>query len=285
MPAPPSTLHKALKKVRRRTFLATKRMLQKTRSSGSPGDKQVHFVAGVQRSGTNMMMNVLEQHLDTDVYHETDPRAFDHYEMRPPNEIRALVAASPARHVVIKALCELQSLSSLLDRFMPAKAAWIIRNVDDVVNSHLRLWTGMPESIRRIVEETETAGWRGRGLSPDTLETLRRHYHPGLSNASACALFWYLRNVLYFEQQLDTDPRVILVRYEDLVTEPHSKFHEIFSFFGLDYTPRIGRRVFASSVRKSTPPEIEAPVRRLCEDLDDRLKSCIQLKRDSVTAG
>jgi hypothetical protein len=271
MPFPSNLLERAYKRSRGWAFLTGKDLVQRL-TRRDPSAKQVVFVAGVQRSGTNMMMSVLERSLETDVYHERDPRAFDAYEMRPPEVIRDLIDRSPAPWVVIKSLCELQDIGTLLDGFAPAKAIWVVRDLDDVVNSHLQLWTGMPESIRRIVEEGDTAGWRGRGMSADTLSVLKDHYHPGLDNPSACALFWYFRNILFFEQNLDRDPRVRLVRYEHLVTNPHETFGSLFSFLGLRYTQRVSRRVFASSVRKANPPAIDPAIRLLCEDLNARLE-------------
>jgi hypothetical protein len=173
--------------------------------------------------------------------------------------------------VVIKALCELQILRALLDEFEPAKAVWVIRDYEDVVNSHLVLWRKMPEKIGKIVANRDRAAWRGRGMSDDTLALVKSLYHSEISNASACALFWYFRNVLYFEQGLDKDPRVELVRYEDLVTQPNEKFSKLFEFLGIGYTPRVARKVFASSVRKKAPPTIEPAIQEICESLRARL--------------
>jgi len=53
------------------------------------------FVAGMQRSGTNMLMNVLEESLATDVFHERDPCAFHDYQMREYPVIQGLVDQSP----------------------------------------------------------------------------------------------------------------------------------------------------------------------------------------------
>jgi hypothetical protein len=276
MPPSSNLFHRALRKAQRQAFLVSKDLLQRaTRGRAGDGGKQVVLVAGVQRSGTNMMMNVLERSLETDVYHERDPRAFDSYEMRPRHVIRKLIDRSPASCMVIKSLCELQDLAALLDEFAPARAVWVVRDFDDVVNSHLRLWTGMPESIRRIVEDGDTAGWRGRGMSRETLALLRDHYHADLDIPSACALFWYFRNVLFFEQHLDRNPLVRLVRYEHLVTHPHETFGSLFEFLGLRYTPRISRHVFASSVRKAEPPKIDPAIRRLCEGLTLRFESIL----------
>ncbi|EDZ67934.1 hypothetical protein NOC27_1261 [Nitrosococcus oceani AFC27] len=263
----------ALAKVEHRTFLLRKKAYQTLFLSPScKAVKQVIFIAGVQRSGTNMLMDVFERDYETVVYHERDKRAFDSYEMRSREVIHRLVKESSAQHVVLKALCELQELRHLLDEFMPSKGVWLVRSYEDVVNSHLALWTGMPESIRRIVQDRNTAGWRGRGMSGKTHALIRSLYHPGISNASACALFWYFRNILFFEQNLDQDSRVRLVCYEQLVQRPAEILNELFAFLGITYTPRVSRKVVASSVRRKPPPEIDSAILEVCDELSTRMK-------------
>ena len=241
---------------------------------GTAPAKQVSFVAGVQRSGTNMMMDVLERSLVTDVYHEHDSRAFDGYELRSPEVIRKLIERSPAGHVVIKALCELQDLSQLLEYFAPAKAVWVLRDYADTVNSHIALWNKMPYFVGETVKSRQgAAGWRGRGMSDATHELVSRLYTSDISNASACALFWYFRNVLFFEQGFDRDERVLLVRYDSLVTNPREQFESTFRFLGLPYSPWVHRKVVSSSVRKRPAPDLTAEIEAVCRDLARRFEA------------
>ena len=65
-------------------------------------DKVVFFLCGVQRSGTNMIMNILDRSWKTQVFHESDPRAYLDYEMRPDETIRRLFLGSPAKSVIFK---------------------------------------------------------------------------------------------------------------------------------------------------------------------------------------
>jgi hypothetical protein len=235
-------------------------------------DRRVVFVGGVQRSGTNMVMDALERSLETVVYHERDPRAFHEFQMRPPPVIRALVAEAPARTVVVKALCELQDLGRLLDDFAPAKAIWVVRRYEDMVNSHMKKWRGCPATLGAMVADPAAGGWRGRGMSEAARAVLARHHRPDMSDASAVALFWYLRNVLYFEQGFERDPRLIAVRYESLVREPEAQFRRLFAFLELPYGRRIAKGLFASSVGRDPPPDIAPDVRRLCDDLARRFE-------------
>lgn len=259
-------------KIARYAFLAGKRAWQRLALPRGGGPRRCYvLVAGVQRSGTNMLMDVLERSIETDVYHETDPRAFDNYQMREPEVIEALARASRARVFVIKTLCELQSLDQLMRRFSPARAVWIIRHYDDVTNSMARAFPQLTRPIKRMASRRQSAGWPGDGMSDETHDHLRRLVHSEIDLHSACALMWYLRNVLYFERGFDADERILPIHYEDVVTVPAQVFPDLFAFLHVPYSAYAARKVVASSVRRNPPPSIEPGIRDLCESLYVRI--------------
>jgi hypothetical protein len=230
-------------------------------------DRSRVFVAGMQRSGTNMLMDVLEESLETDVYHERDPRAFDNYRMRGRVEIKGLMDSSSARVFIIKALCELQDLTDLMEVFAPAKTVWIVRHYDDVVNSMLRSFGNMAKQVQRITRDRDSSGWLGLGMSDSTHETLKNTVTESLDDTSASALQWYFRNMLFFDQLFDSDDRVLLVGYEQLVSHPVDEFERIYKFIGLEFSPRVVRKVTPRSIGKLPSPDIAPPVRDLCDEL------------------
>ncbi len=262
---------RAIEKAARISLQVTKRAVQQWRRLRGPClDKRVLLVGGVQRSGTNMLMDVLDRSVDTDVYGEANPRAYHDFELRPRQVLRALIADSKACFVVFKALCDLHVLKSALDDFAPARALWIVRDYDDMVNSHLRKWAGCSATVGRIIQDRNSAGWRGRGMSDATHALLGKLYHPAMNDASAVALFWYFRNMLLFEQSLDMDSRVLCLRYEGLVEDPNKQFRRLFEFIELPYEPRFVRDVFPTSIRKDCPPDIEPSIREVCDSLTSR---------------
>lgn len=222
------------------------------------------------------MMDVLERSFETDVYHERDPRAFDNYAMRPLPVIRELYRASSSARFVIKALCELQELASLMAEFQPARTVWIVRRYPDVVNSMLVSFRNQAKQVRYIAEHGNHGGWwLGEGISETTYELLHRVVHSEIDDATAAALQWYFRNVLFFEQGLERDERVMLVPYERLVTRPQQEVARVFSFLGINYTPRVSANVSVSSIGKRNPPVVDKPVMEVCEALTSRFAALI----------
>jgi len=274
-------VQRARARLGRGLLLARKALTQQLAPCENAARRRV-FVAGMQRSGTNMLMDVLEQSMETDVYHERDPRAFADYQMRDRAVIQGLIDRSKACIFVIKALCELQDLGALMERFAPARTVWIYRDYNDVVNSMMRSFEGMADQVRNIAGDRNSSSWRGRGMSDDTHRLVRGIAGPLLTDASASALQWYFRNILFFEQGFDTDPRVMLVRYESLVTQPQEEFARIFRFLGADYTPRVSRQVSAGSIGKHEQPAIDPSITAVCDELFARFNNLLQHQRDAA---
>ena len=98
----------------REAYLDTKRLRVRR-----DGEQRILLVSGVQRSGTNMVMDLLEASPEADVYHETDPRAFENYMMRDEVTIARLKTRSPFGLFVLKGLHEAERARALIDHFAP----------------------------------------------------------------------------------------------------------------------------------------------------------------------
>lgn len=251
----------------RRLLSFRKNIFHTLNAEKNKAQQRLVFVAGVQRSGTNMMMDVLEKSYETDVYHERDERAFNNYEMRDVAVVKKLLDRSKAPCFIIKSLCELQDLNQLMKEFSPAKVVWVSRHYDDVSNSMLVSFKNQAKQVKRIVERRSSEWWLGKGMSDETYAILKKLVHSAISDASSAALIWYFRSVLFFEQGFDRNSQVQLVQYENLVAEPQQEFARIFHFLNLDYSQRLSRKVFASSVRKREQLDIDAPIREMCDEL------------------
>lgn len=228
------------------------------------------FVAGVQRSGTNMLMDILERSPETRVFHETDARAYRNYELREQQVLRKLAAEYPAPVLVLKALCELDLLTQLMVEFTPARTVWVLRDWRDSANSAVKSFGNFVPQWRRLASGPEP-DWRGRGMSEQTRARLRELYFDAATEHDGAAIMWYYRNVLFFEQAFDRDDRVRVVRYEALVRHPLQVMADVFDFLEvLAFEPGFVEGVHAGSVGRDTPPRVDPRVAALCEELAGR---------------
>ncbi|MFN3543467.1 MAG: sulfotransferase family protein [Thiobacillus sp.] len=238
--------------------------------------RQHVFVAGMQRSGTNLLMDVLDASWETQVFHETDPRAFERYEMRDLGTIHRLAADSRAPVFVIKALCELDRIRLLMDDFAPAKCLWVVRDWRDSAHSAIKSFGNFVPQWKRL-SEGDASDWRGRGMSSATRKLLTDLYRPDASEAEGAAVMWLYRNSLFFEQGLETDPRAYCVFYEDLVRHPRQQVESVYRFLGLrDFNDGVAARIHARSVRHRSPPDISPGVSQRCDDLLTRFRELCQ---------
>ncbi len=91
-----------------------------------------------------------------------------------------------------------------------------------------------------------------------------------MSAESGAALFWYLRNSLFFDLGLDQRDDVFLVSYDRLVANPDSGFASIDRFLELeDADPLESEEI--RSLKQAAPLEIDPSVRQRCEALQQRL--------------
>lgn len=273
----PSTGHDALsltERIRRGAWRKGKYFRQ--RLAPRPVTQYV-FVAGMQRSGTNLLMDVLEASLETQVFHETDQRAFCDYQMRDLDVIRQLAQVCPAPVFVIKALCELDRIKFLMETFSPAKTLWVVRDWRDSVNSAIKSFDNFVSEWHRLAHG-DPCNWRGRGMSSVTREVLASLYHPDASEAEGAAIMWFYRNVLFFEQQLASDARVRVVFYENLVQQPMEEVASVYKFIGVpSFSSTIAGRIHARSVRHLSPPGVSPAVESLCDEL---LSHFVEMSRE-----
>ncbi len=264
-----------INKLKHIIFLWAKKFFCLLPDSNKKSQERV-FVGGMQRSGTNMLMDILEKNYATDVFHEYDSRAFDNYQMREEATIWALCKHSGAPRFIIKALCELQKLESLMDSFQPAKTIWIVRDYHDVVASMLKSFGNMEKQVLRIFK-SNSEEWLGQGMTDKTREELIGLVEPGMGDASASAMQWYFRNQLFFDQNFATNDQVLLISYEQLVSQPAVEVKKICHFIGIKYHARMIKGIFSSSIKRRQQPGIAPQIATLCDELQFKFNKLLDL--------
>lgn len=236
------------------------------------GETNPTFLVGCGRSGTSMLVFRLGGSWQVDLFNEDHPAAFLNYRLRPLAEIGRLVGRSHAPVTLFKPILDTHRSVELLEHFPTARLLFCFRHVDDVVNSSLKRF-GRENRLNHVRGwmEDDFAELPGPPPPASTKEAVRALWQPDLDPDSGAALFWLFYNRLYFDLELDREPRVTLVRYETLVAEPEQEFRRLCAFLGLHYEPAMAHDVFASSVGRGESPAIEPAIRAACDALWARL--------------
>jgi len=225
-----------------------------------------------------MITAVLDKSLDSWVYNEHNPKAFERSRIKPTAERLRLIRQARCRWVVFKPICDSQNIDRLLADHPGAKAIWIFRRYQDVTNSALRKW-GKRQLIliRQAATGDDVNNWFVDRMSEERRHLIRELYHEEMSWHTAGALKWYMRNALYFDNGLDQRPEEVkLVRYEDFVQEPHEQCEAILGFLGLSFNPVYVADVVDTSIRKEEFPPIDPRVERLCEEMTSKLNCALR---------
>jgi hypothetical protein len=233
------------------------------------------FLVGVQRSGTNMVVRGLEALPEFKVYNENDRRAFHRFRLRSKTEIRELVERSGHRFVLFKPLCDSHRTNELLDDLgapSPGRAIWAYRSVDGRVRSALaKFGSNNLLVLREIAGGRGDHLWQAQGLSEESLELIRSYDYDTLNAESAAALFWYVRNALFFELGLDRRADVMPISYEALIADPEPVMRALCTFLGFPYDPGLVGHISARRAPIQRPIAVDAGIRRRCQELQDRL--------------
>jgi hypothetical protein len=258
-----------------RARLAASKRRWRRQHSVAPNAVPVYLV-GLQRSGTNMIARGLEEAPEFEVRNENDREAFHRFQLRSNDVVRRIVAASGQRYVLFKPLCDAHRTPELLDGMRtpsPGRAIWAYRDVDGRVRSAVsKFGSNNLEVLSRIAAGDGDGMWQAGGLSDANRRMIASFDYTAMSPESAAALFWYVRNSLYFELGLDRRPDVLLVSYGAMVSDSRAEMSRICDFLDLSYRPELDSHVDARAAPGRAPLAIDAEVRRLCDELTARLE-------------
>ena len=140
---------------------------------------------------------------------------------------------------------------------VPGRAVWMYRDVDGRTRSALaKFGPSNLETLRALVAGEAGDAWQVQGLTPADVDLVRGFDPATMTPETACSLFWYLRNELFFRQGLDRRDDVVAVSYERLVADPEGVLRGLCAFLGFPF-----RADLASHVERA-PAGHAGPARR-----------------------
>ena len=240
------------------------------RQQKQPG---VYFISGVQRSGTTMILEILNRSADTEVFFEGDGRAYRQFGLCSDRTLETLRAESSAAVLVVKNFTRAHLMSEMLNSFDEVKVCWAFRNYEDVISSNIKRFEQKRNFLDDIVKDRNAGVWRARGMTDVTYEQIRSVYHAGLNDESAQALFWYYRNQLLFDQNLNEDERVLVFDYDRLLSSTYEQLSILCRHVGIRCNNSMVKHVRIPTHSTNRSLLIDTRVRTLCNEMYDRLNT------------
>ncbi|HEX3219141.1 MAG TPA: sulfotransferase [Candidatus Limnocylindria bacterium] len=229
------------------------------------------FVFGCQRSGTTLLLDLLDQSPQTLVFYEEDRNVMDAYRLRSTRVIDRTLAGSRAPFLVFKPLTESQHAARLLAHYGEGRGIWMFRDYRAVAASAAAHWPGLHRRWVAAVREGVAGGepWQTESMSAEVRDIILSA-GTQLSDVEAAALFWFARNALLFEQGLDACGQMMVIRYEGLVSDPDAYATRIAQFAGTPIPPDRLREMVLEA-RHQDPPPVRPSVQAICDRLLERL--------------
>ncbi len=246
------------------------------------------WLLGVQRSGTNMLVRGLETAPEFQVHNESDRRAFRRFRLRPDHELAALVFSSRHQYVLFKPLCDSHRAAELLDRMpvlVAGRAIWAYRDVDGRARSAVAKFGDANLRVLREIAAGPSRRWQAQRLSPDSLELLSSFDYDAMTPADAAALFWYVRNRLFFELGLDRRADVVLSSYDAMLRSPATAMRALCAFLGMAWRPELTAGIAPRAGHELPRLRIDARIRERCDHLTGALDATAAAQLARLAAG
>jgi len=275
-------------RVARRLFRARKSVYQKLmRRSES---QSILFILGCQRSGTTLLSEIFHRDFNAKSYGEfstlTSQDENEGLRLNPVDAVREEFSQLKTPLIVAKPLVESQNASYLLETFSGSFSLWAYRNYRDVAQSNIKKF-GIRNGIKYLqpIVNSEPGNWRSEKISESTKEIVSSFFSEEMNPPDAHALCWYTRNILFFEQHLESDERVILCKYEELVADPGKIVKCIYDLTGQTYPgDSIVSETHASSIGTGRDLNISTEVDQLCMKLLQKLDVANGNRRSATLA-
>ena len=230
------------------------------------------FVAGYQRSGITMLMDIFHLHPDVEVFDESfATEIYVNYRVRNLETVSKTLVRSRFRFACYDVISDSHIIKAFIDCFPEARIIWMYRTAADNAASHLQQFPHATRAVRLVSQGKTGGGWFAEGVSPAVAMKLRELASSAdLTEFDFACLAWWARNSLYFELGLEHIPNVRLLQYEKMVQEPTGESHKLFNWLGLSWHKRACRFVHARSVGKNLTA-CNPAVKMLCSDLEEKL--------------
>ncbi|MEM8829725.1 MAG: hypothetical protein AAGE96_10250 [Cyanobacteria bacterium P01_G01_bin.19] len=232
------------------------------------------------------MNRVFTRDLDISVYRERsklsskdpDPKKL---RLNSYPEISKEFKRNRAKHIVVKPLVETQNTLDMLEYFPHSKALWMYRHYKDFIQSNMkRFVVDAGSKALKAIAVRDPDNWRSQKVSDYVHSIVIEYYKPEINEYDATALFWFARNHLFYDLDLDTHSDVFMCRYEDLVRYPQKMVREIYSFMEAEYPAKNDflKEINTQSVGKGSAVELSPEIEALCEKLLTKMNHTYLIK-------
>lgn len=245
------------------------------------------FIFGFQRSGTTALLHNIRGNFGFTIFNEFSPlsdKGEEKLRFNPIGEVQRIIHDVDTPYVAVKPLVESQQADYILEQFPRAKGVWLYRNYKDVIRSFNKRFGADSNrlALERIAEGHNT-NWRTERIPDELREVARTYINSELTDIEITALFWYIRNSLYFHHQFDKINNLFLMRYESWVKAPTESLRKLFNY--IDYPEHFTitePNFHQKSINLGTDLDIRPEIDTLCQNMLNQLDEMFYRQKQFV---
>lgn len=226
------------------------------------------FLIGCGRSGTNMVLDSLGKSFQVDVFNEDHPAAFEKWRLKDFSIIENLNRDGYAKIKLYKPILDSHLARNFLVNFQESKIIFVFRHYSDVINSSIKYFgkDSWPIRVEQWVKN-DFAEFASAPPPDSTIMLIKARWHNDMSTEDSIGLYWLFYNSLFFDLGLHKNNRVVLVKYENIVTQPINDLRKLCQFLGIHYDSKMSKGIFRSSINREPTPILNNLIRNDCDDL------------------
>jgi len=240
-----------------------------------PGDLKTYpvFITGVQRSGTTMIGSCLNKSPELRYYNENNGLVYERFKLKNGAVIQSILDGCRGKIAAFKPLLDSHRVAELLTRFDDSRAIWIYRNhVDRAASAVAKFGSHNYEILKAISKGQQLDSWQAQGLTKEDIAVIQDLDFNDTTPIEAAAVFWYLRNKLFFNQGLQNNNQVLPVAYENFVRQPAESMNVICRFIGCHFSARMIATVHTKSIGRHTDSMLTQSLNERCDRLYQQLE-------------
>jgi hypothetical protein len=239
-------------------------------------EKVIIFINGCQRSGSTLLGRVLNRDYRTSVFEEISSITSDDkgkLRLNSFNKVLTEFKSKKGSIIIAKPLAESQNLTELLTYFPNSYSIWIYRDYKDVALSN-EIKFGNHNGFKDLsfIVNQDGDDWRYQNISNNTFDLIKKYTQFSISNLDANCLFWYSRNIHFFEKNFNMNKRVLLINYNNLIQHPEQTIKRIYQFIDVQLPKNnLIKDIKSGSVGKAKDIKIQNDINIICNNLYKKL--------------
>ncbi len=235
------------------------------------------LILGAQRSGTTLVARTFDSFFAVKSFGEFSSLSNEcplKIRLNSIDKVNNELNSVHAPLVVMKPLVESQNTNFLLESIPNSYGLWVYRHYLDVAASGVKHFSNTKGkgNLKPIIND-EKGNWRNEKIPEELRAKVLDIYNDNLNSYECACLFWYVRNSLFFSQNLNEYNNVVIWNYEKLMEKPRQHFDELGEKLGFDFSKFNYEMLYSnSSVKKKYDFKINNEILDLCEAMWNKLE-------------